>query len=249
MKYFIFFAFFIFILVVWYFCYSKTFYGGNNKLLENIYFINLDESKDRLEMMNKAAKKHNLNFKRFPAFHGKKINIDDFIKKNIITKFDEKPGDLGCGLSHIHLWKECVNNNHEYVLILEDDVILDDNFNTLFNKYYKQVPDDWDMIHLGSSWLKGKKISDNVLKTNRTVGAYAILFKLNTLKDLIKNKIPLKAPVDLAIGAFIDENEKKSYAFYPPLIKHNNDISSDRQSMYANKKVFHDKSQANIYVL
>ena len=62
--------------------------------------------------MNKAAKKHNLNFNRFPAFHGKKINIDDFIKKNIITKFDKKPGDLGCALSHIHLWKECVKNNH-----------------------------------------------------------------------------------------------------------------------------------------
>ena len=86
--------------------------------------------------------------------------------------------------------------------------------------------------------VKGKKISDIILKTNRTTGAYAILFKLNTLKDLMKDKIPLRAPVDLEIGSFIVENKKKSYAFYPPLIKHNNDIVSDRQSVYANKKFF-----------
>ena len=54
----------------------------------------------------------------------------------------------------------------------------------------------------------------------------------------MKDKIPLRAPVDLEIGSFIVENKKKSYAFYPPLIKHNNDIVSDRQSMYANKKSF-----------
>jgi GR25 family glycosyltransferase involved in LPS biosynthesis len=142
-----------------------------------------------------------------------------------------------------------IKNNHEYVLILEDDIILDDNFNELFDKYYKQVPDDWDMIHLGSSWLKGKKISENILKTNHTTGAYAILFKLNTLKEIIEKKLPIHTSIDLEIGSFITENKKNSYAFYPPLIKHNNNIVSDRQSMDSNKKIFHDKSQEQIILL
>ena len=250
MKYYIFLAFFIFIITICNFCYSKKINGGNNKLLENIYFINLDESKDRLKTMNETAKKHNLKFIRYPAFHGKKINIDDFFKnKKIIFDYQKKPGDLGCALSHIYLWEKLIKKKHEYVLILEDDVILDDNFIELFDKYYKQVPDDWDMIHLGSSWLKGKKISENILKTNNTIGSYAILYKLNTLKELIKKKVPMNNFLDLAIGSFITENNKNSYAFYPPLIKHNNNIISDRQSMFFNKEVFNDKSQEKITLL
>ena len=53
----------------------------------------------------------------------------------------------------------------------------------------------------------------------------------------------------MAIGSFITEHKKNSYAFYPPLIKHNNNIVSDRQSIDLNKKIFNDKSQENITLL
>ena len=48
---------------------------------------------------------------------------------------------------------------------------------------------------------------------------------------------------------YTNENNKKSYAFYPPLIKHNNNIVSDRQTMFLNKEVLHDKSQEKITLL
>ena len=228
---------------------KSTIGGNNNKLLENIYFINLDSSKDRFKMMNEQAIKHNLKFKRYLAFHGKKINRKDYIKNKKIKPNGPNGGILGCALSHIYIWEEAIKNNYEYILVLEDDVILNDNFIQLFNKYYKQVPNDWDILHLGSSWLKGKQISKNILKTNNSVGAYAILFKLNTLKQLIKKKIPIHTSIDLEIGNFINEYKQNSYAFYPPLIKHNNNIISDRQSMDLNRKIYHDKSQANITIL
>ena len=108
MKYYIFLAFFILILIICNFCYSKKINGGSNKLLENIYFINLDESKDRLKTMNETAEKHNLNFIRYPAFHGKKINRDDFIKNKKIKENGPKGGKLGCALSHIYLWEKSI---------------------------------------------------------------------------------------------------------------------------------------------
>ena len=69
------------------------------------------------------------------------------------------------------------------ILVLEDDILFCDNFKNKLIKYYEQVPEDWDIIYLGGSRMRGTKISENILKLvydknpdwRFNMGAYAML--------------------------------------------------------------------------
>ena len=45
---------------------------------------------------------------------------------------------IGCTLAHLNLWKTIINQKENYVLVLEDDVIIPVDFWERFNIYYKQ---------------------------------------------------------------------------------------------------------------
>lgn len=51
---------------------------------------------------------------------------------------------------HIDTYRNIMNNEYKYSLILEDDVILDDNFGDKLNKGLEQLPDDYDMLFIGN---------------------------------------------------------------------------------------------------
>lgn len=70
-----------------------------------IYVINLQESKNRLKLINSQFNKQNIKFTRFPAVNGKKIDILKLKNDNILHNENMKKGNLGCSLSHLTLWK------------------------------------------------------------------------------------------------------------------------------------------------
>ena len=206
------------------------------KIIDRIYFINLDKSKDRLKIMEDNAKKNSLTLTRFPAFNGKDLNKEKLYKNGMFSDFIYKSRDgmIGCTVSHIELWKKIVKENDNIVLILEDDVIIKDNFSEEFNKYYRQAPDNWDILYLGASNVYGKKISKNLIKpiygtkglTN--VGAYAILVKKESLKKMISAMTPVTTDFDVQLRNNYNKFNNVYY-FNPPLILHNNNINSDRR--------------------
>jgi GR25 family glycosyltransferase involved in LPS biosynthesis len=51
-------------------------------------------------------------------------------------------------LSHYYAYTQ-IKNNYEEALIFEDDVILSENFITIFNNYLKELPSDYDMLFIG----------------------------------------------------------------------------------------------------
>ena len=88
--------------------------------LDNLYVINLEKRKDRLDKFIK--KTVNLPpIKHFKAFDAKLFKIEDkniVYKDNIILKYPltkkfigMKIGEVGCFLSHYYLWKEIANSN------------------------------------------------------------------------------------------------------------------------------------------
>ncbi len=98
-------------------------------ILNNIYVVNLDRSKDRLNKIHKNLTDLRLKYKRFTAVDGKKLT-DEEIKKHTTRKCMEHactPGEIGTALSHSNLWKLIKNSNSNYALILEDDAILNKN--------------------------------------------------------------------------------------------------------------------------
>ncbi len=96
-------------------------------ILENIWVINMDKSKDRLDKVNKNLTDLGLKFNRFRAVDGSKIiknEIDNkitFLCKNLLCN----KGIIGCAESHKQLWEQLTNTkNTDYYLVLEDDTML-----------------------------------------------------------------------------------------------------------------------------
>ena len=57
---------------------------------------------------------------------------------------------FGCFLTHVHTWEEFYNTIDEFIIILEDDVILDDNFSIDLPKLMNTLPVSWDLFYLNS---------------------------------------------------------------------------------------------------
>ena len=83
----------------WIMCDTKI----NKYLLENVYYINLKESKDRRIETEEELRKMNWKFQRFDG-----IKVKD--------------GRIGCCLSHLKVIEMAKQNNLEYVVVVEDDI-------------------------------------------------------------------------------------------------------------------------------
>ena len=55
------------------------------------------------------------------------------------------PGEIGCALSHLNVWRSMETP----LLILEDDILLVNNFQTRLKKNLLSLPDDWHILYLG----------------------------------------------------------------------------------------------------
>jgi hypothetical protein len=58
-----------------------------------------------------------------------------------------QPSQIGIWSSNLFAWKKLLETDFDYVLMLEDDLILEDNFWELFTKYMNELPDDWDVYY------------------------------------------------------------------------------------------------------
>jgi len=173
-----------------------------NKYTKEIYFINLDNAKKRYELICQNFKKHSVEAKRFSAIKGSDINQENLVKNQYIAKRIPL-GNLGCMLSHIGVWDLIKQSNENFGLIFEDDIELDEKFHEKFEKYFNQVPSDWDMVWLASGQnLSGEKVTDCILKGyNRpgkkknswNNGLYAYLIKKKSIDKIKKAILPMKS--------------------------------------------------------
>ena len=82
-----------------------------------------------------------------------KYDRDLLVDKNlsIFNLSQLNKATIAISLSHFYAYNEIANasNIYNFALILEDDVILSDNFLDKLNNYISQLPEDWDMCFIG----------------------------------------------------------------------------------------------------
>ena len=114
--------------------------------INKIFIINLDKDIERLNEAKKQLNKYNItNYERISGINGSKLTEQE--KKLITTDVGNilaSDSMIGCGISHINLWKRIIDDGIEKCLILEDDFILEDNFINKFNDAYKYCPDNYE---------------------------------------------------------------------------------------------------------
>ena len=113
----------------------------------HIFVIHYTPLFERKAFLLEELTKHNLNYTFIEKFDKLKLSEQDLIK------FDLKRVKLSmCSniRKHIEAYEQIISSKYKYNLIIEDDVILDKNFNNKLSKALKQLPNDYDMLFIGN---------------------------------------------------------------------------------------------------
>jgi len=109
-----------------------------------IYLINLKRSTERLEYMRKQLNNQGVEFEIFEAYDGK-VLTNDFLHQNAnmtVIKQKQMPlGAIGCSFSHLFIYKLISEREDPIILVLEDDMLLEDNFSKIVKKAAEFVSD------------------------------------------------------------------------------------------------------------
>ena len=122
-----------------------------NKYFDQIYVINLDHRKDRLQQVNNLLSSYNINYKRISGVFLKEKYPD--VLNN--TTHTSSLGHLGCVLSHVNCCIDALNNSYDKILVLEDDInfIQEHIENINYDTLLKEVNSvDWGLFYLGGTY-------------------------------------------------------------------------------------------------
>lgn len=152
----------------------------NYNLAEQGFFINLPESKDRLDHVN--------------------LLIDRYNIKNL-HKFEALKDDLhvfSCTKSHLAVFKEAKEKNLKTIFVAEDDFLIQDTcyypkqrmslIDVLKTVHEELQSVEWDVILLGCNpKSKTEKITNSLYKVHKSTGAWAYLIKERAYNYLLEN--------------------------------------------------------------
>ena len=133
--------------------------------IPKIFYINLDERKDRRDHMEKILEGY--DYERIPA-----IKHED--------------GYIGCALSHKFCVQLAIGYKYDSVIILEDDFMFynDNNFD---NIKLPQQAEDYDIFLLCNRIKEHDKIDNNFVKVKECSWTSGHILKKSIYNDLIDN--------------------------------------------------------------
>jgi GR25 family glycosyltransferase involved in LPS biosynthesis len=133
--------------------------------VSEFYFVNLDRRADRLEYIKSEIGKSKIlseKIKRWVGVDGRNVHPSVFPEsllskrafndimsgKPVVRGLSVTPGGLGFYLTHTKIFEhtKAINKN---VFVMDDDIIINENFDTEFPKILEELPKDFDFCYLG----------------------------------------------------------------------------------------------------
>ena len=123
-------------------------------------------------------------------------------------------------MSHVALWQQIIDRQLPHMLVLEDDVVLVDQFTHKLTRLLEQLPKNWGLLYLNGSFKHyGSSYGEHLHQSRGGVGLFGYVISSQTARFFL-SKAALKS--DRAIDLMMD-NEVVSgrvLAFHatPPLV-------------------------------
>ena len=154
----------------WYKCKTEI----ETYVLENVYYINLEERKDRKELVESELTRMKWKYKRFNA-----IRLED--------------GRAGCSMSHLKLLEMARAENLEYIVIVEDDIQFTnpEKYNFMlseFKRFMTANKEDYDVLLLaGNLRPPFRRVNDLIYRISKSWTTTGYIVKRHYYDSLIQN--------------------------------------------------------------
>lgn len=119
------------------------------------FVINLKRRPDRLELFVKQCPY--VDVEVIYAFDGKNPELESKKERKLLLNFPKslKPGEIGCAISHLRIWKRIVNENINLAMIFEDDCNFEPNFKEFIDNLV--LPPDFKIVFPGGRFSRNFK--------------------------------------------------------------------------------------------
>lgn len=160
-------------------------------------------------------------------------------------------GNWGYVLTMIGILEDALKNDYEQILVLDDDALFHNQFNELFAKILKQVPENWLVLQLGTLQYHWEKewiewYSENLYMCNgSSLTSHAIALRREVIPLILNHCYRMDMPYDE--GPVHKPKylfPRRCFTFYPNLLIQDvteSDISNEagqKQALGKNNNVF-----------
>ena len=207
-----------------------------NHYFDNIYVVNLNhKASERLKVAH-HLNQHGIDFEVFDATNGyvgeplkqyqqyaskrpgNLIRYSDFneieIKRGSL--FLESAGAMGYIYTYLRVLSDAKSKAYKRFLILEDDIMLSENFENKFKDFIQRIDNEWKILQLGASQYGWDSVDFSqanekgfyLPRTMDTKGSFAIAFDSTIVDELIEAESAFEAPFDhLPIGELYEKDD------------------------------------------
>ena len=146
--------------------------GLNLEFVDKIYYINLDDRKDRLENIVKQVGK-----------------VDPGVKKSErVSAVKRTNGMKGCAESHVKTLQKALQDGHETVLVFEDDFEFEmepEKVKSVLTKFLSSHP-NYNVFCLGRRLISGKRLPTGFVEASDCQTTSCYMVKRHFIPKLIE---------------------------------------------------------------
>jgi GR25 family glycosyltransferase involved in LPS biosynthesis len=127
-------------------------------------------------------------------------------------------------LTHYLLWKVMQYQPDESFVALEFDVRFVETWQYQFDDAMKCLPDDWDLVYLGSCCCKGREtypVDHNLYDVRYPLCGHAILYRKKCLETLLTIHQKINMPLDIAMY-HLSLPKLRVYTILPSIVEQHN---------------------------
>ena len=141
-----------------------------NNVFNNVYVINLDIHKSRMNNTDRELAKYNIKYNRWPGYVPA-----------------SGPNKNGVAIAHRDVVLHAAKNRMKNVVIFEDDIHITQKFESACNNMIKFInSNDWHMIFLGGhSPSVGHEVYPDIFEVVETYAAHAYIVNASIYKILL----------------------------------------------------------------
>jgi GR25 family glycosyltransferase involved in LPS biosynthesis len=178
-----------------------------DRFVDNVYCINLPKRKDKLNHIVDQFSRIKLgSYQIINGIDGQKLKVEGN---------DQRKCEIGCLRSHISILQDAIEKEYNKIAIFEDDVIFCDDFESRFEYYMNTVPEDWEIMYLGSDipplLTPIVQVRFMIYRVWRSTGCFAMI--LNNKNGLFQKIIDACKKEEKPIDVYIESLFPKIYAY------------------------------------
>ena len=119
--------------------------------MHDINLIHYTKLSERLPVILKEFENSIFKLKTVHQFDKEDLSKEDL--KKFDTNYMSR-GEISCFMKHVHVYEELVKSSEkDFSIVIEDDILLENNFDNKMKKLLKKLPNNFHFIFFGSSKL------------------------------------------------------------------------------------------------